>query len=123
MHQGAPAAVAVSSAAVPLAEKRAGPPNRDAKYSHKDDNGKQSTVPGPRPLLTPSIVDQATIIVPPPYVPDPNDPEDPNGPDDPNDPDSACANGNSIVIKLNTEDGPIDDWCNDASFTYWVKEQ
>ncbi|MDA8961816.1 PilC/PilY family type IV pilus protein [Congregibacter sp.] len=77
----------------------------------------------PRPLLTPSIVDQATIIVPPPYVPDPNDPEDPNGPDDPNDPDSACANGNSIVIKLNTEDGPIDDWCNDASFTYWVKEQ
>ncbi|WP_439100690.1 PilC/PilY family type IV pilus protein [Congregibacter sp.] len=78
----------------------------------------------PRPLLTPSIVDQATIIVPPPYVPDPNDPEDSNDPDDPNQPDeSVCPNGNSVVIKLNAEDGPIDDWCNDSVTTYWLKEQ
>ncbi|GAB5413060.1 MAG: hypothetical protein Cons2KO_06630 [Congregibacter sp.] len=77
----------------------------------------------PRPLLTPSIVDQATIIVPPPYVPDPNDPDDGPDPNDPNDPDSPCPNGNSLVIKLNAEDGPIDDWCNDATKTYWVQEQ
>ncbi|MFK7831564.1 MAG: hypothetical protein AB8B57_17455 [Congregibacter sp.] len=77
----------------------------------------------PRPLLTPSIVDQATIIVPPPYVPDPND-ADPNDPGDPNDPPgSVCPNGNEVVIKLNAEDGPIDDWCNDAQKTYWVREQ
>ena len=77
----------------------------------------------PQILLTPSIVDQATIIVPPPYVPDPNDPEDPNDPDDPNDPGSACPNGNQIVIKLNAEDGPVDEWCNDATKTYWLREQ
>ena len=71
----------------------------------------------PRPLLTTSIVDQATIIVPPPYVADPNDP------DDPNDPGSACPNGNQIVIKLNAEDGPLDEWCNDANKTYWLREQ
>ena len=77
----------------------------------------------PRPLLTPSIVDQATIIVPPPYIPDPNDPEDPNDPDDPNDPPNACPNGNEVSIKLNAEDGPVDNWCNDASKTYWIKER
>ena len=77
----------------------------------------------PRPLLTPSIVDQATIIVPPAYTPDPNDPDDGNDPNDPNDDGGACPNGNQLVIKLNAEDGPIDDWCNDATKTYWLKEQ
>ena len=31
--------------------------------------------------------------------------------------------GNSLVIKLNMEDGGVDEWCNDASKTYWIKEQ
>jgi type IV pilus assembly protein PilY1 len=77
----------------------------------------------PRPLLTPSIVDQATIIVPPPYVPDPNAPIDPNNPPDPNAPPNPCPNGNNVVIKLNMEDGGVDNWCNDASKTYWIKDQ
>lgn len=77
----------------------------------------------PRPLLTPSIVDQATIIVPPPLIPDPNAPADDEGDGDNGGGGGACPNGNSVVIKLNAEDGPIDDWCNDASKTYWVKER
>ncbi|MFT7286850.1 MAG: type IV pilus assembly protein PilY1 [Halieaceae bacterium] len=78
----------------------------------------------PEVLLTPSIVDQATVIVPPPADPnEPDDPNDPDDPDDPNDPAGACPNGNSIEIKLNAEDGPIDEWCNDASKTYWMKER
>lgn len=80
----------------------------------------------PQVLRTPSIVDQATIIVPPESdldLLDPNEPgpDDPNGPEDPNGPGNVCPNGNSLVIKLNTEDGPIDNWCNDSSKTYWQK--
>lgn len=74
-------------------------------------------------LLTASIVDRPTIFIPEPQPGDPNDPDDGPDPNDPNDPDSPCPNGNNIVIKLNAEDGPIDDWCNDASKTYWVQEQ
>jgi len=78
----------------------------------------------PQPLLTPSIVDQATVIVAPPQAPpDPNDPPDPNNPPDPNDPGNACPQGSQVAIKLNTEDGPIDNWCNNSSNTYWLRER
>ena len=77
----------------------------------------------PRPLLSESIPDTPTISV---LAADPNEPPyDGNDPGDPNDPDGGdvCPNGNRIVIKLNAEDGPIDDWCNDASKTYWIRDQ
>ncbi|MEM1404552.1 MAG: hypothetical protein AAGG55_14540 [Pseudomonadota bacterium] len=77
----------------------------------------------PIPLFTVGLVDDPTIVVPPSKEPDSNDPDDGNDPDDPNDDGGACPNGNQLVIKLNAEDGPIDDWCNDASKTYWLREQ
>lgn len=78
----------------------------------------------PQPLLTPSIVDQATIIVPPPAAAE-DDPDDPDGDDEEGDDEGgdACPNGNNIVIKLNAEDGPVDTWCNDATKTYWLKDR
>ncbi|MCR9185674.1 MAG: PilC/PilY family type IV pilus protein [Halieaceae bacterium] len=74
-------------------------------------------------LETTSIVDQAAILAP---QPDPDPSPDSDSPDTEagdNDIDvgASCPQGRRLVVKLNGEDGPIDNWCNNPSKTYWMK--